>query len=190
MSCAIVVHGAIGSGKTNSCLSMAEAVRKEGITSGGILSIRVFQEGRLIGYDGLELSSGEVFPLARLRELAGDSDWFVFRNLRYSFSISGFKRANQILERSAETLSQSSIVFVDEFGRLEKDKRGIYSGTVKVAEALRGGGITVFTCRTEMVEILKKMVLDKTKNIIRLKPQARDKNLKLILKLTRAYYQE
>ena len=170
MSCAILVHGPIGSGKTCTCLSLAERARAEGVTMGGILSIRVYQDERLIGYNGLDLATGAFFSLARLSSQVEGSDWFVFSHLRYLFSIPGFERANRILTWSAEALSRSSIVFVDEFGRLEKAGLGIYLGAAKVAKALRGGGVAVFTCRTDMVEAVEELVRGKAQASYRHEP--------------------
>ena len=170
MSCAILVHGDMGSGKTCTCLKLAERARGRGVDVGGILSIRVYQGGELIGYDGLDLAVGEVFPLARLRGRVAGSDWFVFGRLRYVFSTSGFERANRILTRSTEEVNRPSIIFVDEFGRLEGAKLGIYLGASNVAEALRGGSVAVFTCQTNMVEVVEELVRGKAQALYRHEP--------------------
>jgi len=172
MSCAVLVYGPIGSGKTCTCLSLAERVRAEGVPVGGILSIRVHQDGELIGYDGLDPASGQVFPLVRLRGQVKSPDWFVFGRLIYAFSVPGFKRANRILTRSAEALNRPSIVFVDEFGRLERAGQGVYPGAVKVVEALRGVGVgvAVFTCRTDMVEAVEELVRGKARCMFGVEP--------------------
>lgn len=160
MSCAILVHGAIGSGKTTTCLRLAEKAKAEGVPVGGILSVRVYEEGELIGYDGLAPGTGERFPLARLRGRVGGAEWFVSGHLIYAFSVSGFDRANLILTRSAYEAGRPSIVFVDEFGRLERAGRGLYPGAAKVAEALRRGGAAVFACRTDVIESVRELVRD------------------------------
>lgn len=163
MSCAVIVHGAIGSGKTSACLELAGRARARGLPVGGILSVRVYRGEELIGYDCLDLTDGGVFPMARLRERVDSSDWFVFDRLIYAFSASGFERANRILTGAAEKVGQPSIVFMDEFGRLERTGRGIYLGAVRVAEALRRGGVAVFTCRTDMIEAVMELVEGKAR---------------------------
>lgn len=170
MSCAILVHGEIGSGKTSTCLKLAKRARDRGVSIGGILSIRVYQGGELIGYDGLDLTVGEAFPLVRLRGCVEASDWFVFDSLIYAFSASGYERANNILTRSAERLSSSSIIFVDEFGRLERAKLGIHLGASKVAEALKGGGVALFVYRTDMVNDVEELVYGKAQAVYRHEP--------------------
>jgi nucleoside-triphosphatase THEP1 len=171
MSCAIIVHGAVGSGKTRACLELAERARTRGIPVGGVLSVRVYQGEELIGYDGLDLASDEAFPLARLRGREDGPDWFVFGSLIYAFSAPGFERANNILMRSAETLSQSSTIFVDEFGRLERAGLGIYPGALRVAEKLRIGGIAVFACRSDMVDAVEALTRGQAQDIFRYEPK-------------------
>jgi len=149
---------------------LAERARAENIPVGGILSIRVYKDGELIGYDGLDPSSGIVFPLARLRGMVVGSDWFIFNHLIYAFSTQGFELANRILKRSAEALNLPSIVFVDEFGRLERARLGIHPGAVRVAESLRDEGIVIFACRTDMVGAVEGLVRGKVQYVFRQEP--------------------
>lgn len=167
MSCAILVYGPIGSGKTCTCLKLAERARAENINVGGILSMRVYLDGELIGYDGLDPSSGIVFPLARLGGMVDGSDWFIFNHLIYAFSTQGFELANHILKRSAEALNLPSIVFVDEFGRLEREGLGIHPGALRIAESLRGGGVAIFSCRTDMVGAIERLVRGRVRDLFK-----------------------
>ena len=171
MSCAIIVHGTISSGKTRACLELSERARAKGIPVGGILSPRVYQDEELVGYDGVDLASGNTFPLARLRATVDGPDWFVFGSLIYAFSVPGFERANSILIYSAQTLSLSSVIFVDEFGRLERVGLGIYPGALKVAEKLRVGGIAIFACRSDVVEAVEALMRGKAQVIFRYEPK-------------------
>jgi len=170
MSCAIIVHGAVSSGKTGTCLELVERARAIGITVGGILSIRAYRDTELIDYDGLDLMSRDVFPLVRRKTVVDGPDWFLFSDLVYAFSVRGFERANSILRHSVETLSSSSIIFIDEFGRLERAGLGIYPGALRVAEKLKAGGIALFTCRTDLVDAVEDLVRDKAESIIRFEP--------------------
>lgn len=170
ISCAFIVYGPIGSGKTCTCLSLAEIARSEGLTVGGILSPRVYHGGELVGYDGLDPSTGEVFPLVRLRSRVGGTDWFIFGQLRYAFSAPGFERANRILTQSAKEINRLSIVFVDEFGRLEGSNLGIHAGASRVAEALRDGGVSVFTCRGDMIQTVEGLLRGRAQAVFRREP--------------------
>jgi nucleoside-triphosphatase THEP1 len=169
MSCAIV-HGPIGIGKTKACLDLAKRARAEGSTPRGVISPAAFSHGEQIGYDCLDIFSGEAFPLVRLKGLVKSPEWFHHGNLKYAFSVPGFKRANLILSRSAEATGPTPLVFVDEFGRLERAGRGFYSGAVRVAESLTPGCAAVFACRTDTVDAVKKLVLGRAREVREFKP--------------------
>jgi nucleoside-triphosphatase THEP1 len=158
MSCAIIVHGPIGSGKTLTCLRLIERARAIGLHPKGITSPRVFLKGRLIGYDCMDIATGESFPLVRLLGEVGGPDWSITYGGKYAFSNSGFERANRILINSAESLSQRGLIFVDEFGRIEKSGEGILLGLARVSEALSEGGTAVLTCRGDLVETVESLI--------------------------------
>jgi len=170
MSCAIIIHGAIGSGKTCSCLRLSKRAVKEGIKVAGVISPRVFEDGELVGYNGFAPASGLAFPLVKLRDRVEGSDWFTVGNLKYAFSKAGLERANRILSSSADAINGNSLIFVDEFGRLERKRTGIYPGALAVAEALRRGGVAVFACRTELVEAVEKLIHGRAQEVFRYEP--------------------
>jgi nucleoside-triphosphatase THEP1 len=165
MSYAILIYGPIGSGKTEACLRLKEKLLGEGAEIGGVVSPRVFQDGELIGYDCLDAASGESFPLVRLRDTTKDRDWFEFGGMKYAFSRQGFERANEILMRSILKPRRNLIIFVDEFGRLERAGLGFYTGAERVAEALEKRGIAIYTCRSDLIEAVEELVRGKVKVI-------------------------
>jgi len=118
----------------------------------GIISPRVFEEESLIGYDCQKVSTGKAFPLVRLKEYAVGSDWFHFGGMMYAFSTGGFERANNILMRASIEMTPSTLIFVDEFGRLEDKGQGFHRGASAVASKLAEGGVAVLTCRSDLVE--------------------------------------
>lgn len=166
MSMAVLITGAIGEGKTTACLELAERCRRGGFKVYGIVSPRAFQDGALIGYDCLDISSREEFPLVRLKKVVEGLDWFHFKGLKYAFSTIGFERANSILLRSSEALDRLSVIFIDEFGRLEAAGRGLLPGILNVVERIRRGGIAVFTCRPELRGSLEKLLEDEKINFL------------------------
>jgi len=152
MSKAIIIHGAIGAGKTKTCLELVHKAKELGIRVEGVISPRVFEGESLIGYDCQQSSTGEAFPLVRLKEHKVGLDWFHFGGLMYAFSTEGFERANNILIRASIKMTPSTIIFVDEFGRLEDKGQGFHRGASAVASKFAEGGVAVFTCRSDLVE--------------------------------------
>lgn len=152
MSKAIIIHGAIGAGKTKTCLDLVHKAKDFGIRVEGVISPRVFEGESLIGYDCRQVSSREAFPLVRLKGHTMGLDWFHFGGLMYAFSTEGFERANNILIRASIEMTPSTLIFVDEFGRLEDKGQGLHRGASAVASKLAEGGVAVFTCRSDLVE--------------------------------------
>jgi nucleoside-triphosphatase THEP1 len=170
LSTAIILNGPIGSGKTKACLALLEKANVEITPIGGVISPRVFLDGRLIGYDCLDPVSSEAFPLVRLRDDVDTPDWFTFRRLKYAFSSQGFVKANEILARTAGSMDPSMLVFIDEFGRLEEAGLGLYRGFLKVSEALSAGGTAVLTCRDDLVGTVLGLVRGRVKVVHECRP--------------------
>ena len=167
MSNVVLVYGPTGSGKTRTCIDLVERLSSVNQNIGGILSKRVYREGELVGYDCLDLSSGQVFPLARLFYQVCGPDWFNFRELKYAFSSSGLKQANHILIRSSKESNISSIVLIDEFGRLERAGVGMYPGVIRVIESLKKGSIAIILCRTDLVEAVEGLLIGRAQNVLK-----------------------
>ncbi len=155
---ALVIHGPIGCGKTRRALELAEIARQSGYTVLGLVGLRVIEDGETTGYTGMDLASGERFPLAKLTSLAEGEDWRRLGEWKYSFSDAGFRRANAILYEAAEALDDETMVVADEYGHIELQGMGIHGGVVRVAEALKRGGCLVVLCRTDKVETVVEML--------------------------------
>ena len=120
-----------------------------------------------MGYDCLDVSSGQVFPLARLWSQVCGPDWFRFRELKYAFSSSGFKKANCILARSSKELDTPSAVFIDEFGWLECAGLGLYPGIVRVVESMNNRSMVVIACRTNFIEAVEELLQGRAQNVMK-----------------------
>jgi len=155
---ALIIHGPIGCGKTRRALELAEIAGQSGYNVLGIVGLRVVEDGETTGYTGMDLASGERFPLVRLTSLAEGGDWRRLGEWKYSFSDAGFERANSILEEAAEALNEDTVVIADEYGHIELQGMGIHRGVVRVAEALKRGGCLAVLCRTDKVEAVAEIL--------------------------------
>lgn len=158
MSTGIIIHGPIGAGKTMTCLELVERAGASGIPVRGVVSPRVYEGETLTGYDCLQVATGDRFPLVRLRGEVKGPGWFDFRNLKYSFSSEGFNCANHVLLEASHRLRPSEVVFVDEFGRLEADGRGLFRGASAVVSSLEEGDVPVFSCRSDLLGVVRRLL--------------------------------
>lgn len=95
------------SGKTTSAANLAKITRDEGFNVAGLLAASIYSDGKLLGFDALDLYSGVRVPLARRK--AG----------RFTFFDDGLKFGNAALSTTAT--KSADLVIVDEFGPLELD---------------------------------------------------------------------
>jgi len=156
MSRVIIVYGPIGSGKTTTCLELAEMARSK-VTVAGIITKRFFRGEEVVGYDCIDLSTGEAFPLVRLAGELDDPDWLPLYLEKFVFSTSGFQRANEVFKTSVASFGGPRLIFVDEYGRLEERGGGLIRGVEGVLDALRGSDVAVATCRTNLLSAVEEM---------------------------------
>jgi len=148
---AILVSAGVGKGKSTSCLYVLGKARSRSIRVGGIISPRKIVGDELVGYDGLDCVTGEVFPLAALAEASEGPDWRRVGQIRYAFSRKGFSRANSILRALAS--EPRELMFVDEVGRLEMAGEGLFPGVKALADSPAiVGSVLVFSCRLEALD--------------------------------------
>ncbi|MCW4048656.1 MAG: AAA family ATPase [Candidatus Bathyarchaeota archaeon] len=162
----VIIHGQIGSGKTTRALELAENVKSKGQKVMGILSLRVLQGDETIGYMGVDLESGERFPLVILKTMIDSDDWRPIGEWKYAFSETGFRRANQVLSDAASKMTQDSVVFVDEFGHIELIGEGLASGVKQVVDSLVKGGKMVVLCRTDKIDAVLRFFEEKSAQVL------------------------
>jgi len=106
-----IVSGAIGEGKTSWLIKLTGLLREKGITTGGILALRITHDGIATGYDISDISSGMRTPFLRL---TGSETMGVER---FSVSEEGLAAGQRALDPYAN--SKMDVVIVDEAGPLE-----------------------------------------------------------------------
>jgi len=149
MYSAIIIHAPIRGGKTETCRNIVDRCLKAGIPVGGFISPCRISGDETVGYDCVEYPSGDAFPLVKLG--VPDDDWLQYGSLKYLFSKSGFKRGNKILQGC---IDDSSLVVIDEFGRVERNQDGFYRGFQYVAQNKKDG-VYMIACRGDLIETVK-----------------------------------
>ena len=112
----ILLTGRRGVGKTTVCQAVAELARRRGYRPGGVITPALYSShGLKVGFEALDVGSGERWPLARTdRELGGP------RVGPYSFDPTALDRALRVLERAIS--AGCDLLMVDEIGPLELEQ--------------------------------------------------------------------
>ena len=96
------------------------------------------------------------------------------------FSKNGLYSANLALQRAASEMRDGVIVFVDEYGRLESQRKGIHPGALMVAEALKRGGVAVYLCRDDKINEVIDLLRGRSARVFNLKAGDADALLRII----------
>lgn len=137
------------SGKTTALADLVRIAHEEGFNVAGILAPSLYRDGRLMGFDVLDLRDGTRAPLARRETKAGAKAPFTFVD-------EGLRLGTAAL--SEEATESADLIVVDEFGPLELSGRGWRSG---VESLLAGGNPAVLlVVRRELVDAVRRMYED------------------------------
>ncbi len=180
MRCAVILYGPIGGGKTRTAEAAALRAKADGLKVMGILSRRMAGDGPDPSYELIELDTEEVVPLVKPAGIGYAEGWEGYGNPRFVFSLKGFYCANLALHRGAAEMKEGVVTFVDEYGRLESEKRGIYPGAVMVANSLKRGGVAVFLCREDKIAEVMELVKGKASRVFTLEAGDVDALLRII----------
>lgn len=134
------------SGKTTAAAKLAHAARQHGFRVAGLLAPSIYREGRLTGFDALDLRSGMRAPLAVRRDEPGDVGQFHFLE-------EGLRLGSQAFGPAAT--DGMDLVVVDEFGKLELAGRG-WRGPV---DSL------VHADRTPLVVVVRRALADAVREV-------------------------
>jgi nucleoside-triphosphatase THEP1 len=176
----VILHAPIGGGKTTTAQAVVERAKADGIKVMGILSKRVLNGEECPSYDLFELDTGVTMPLVKPVDKEHCEGWESYGNPKFMFSINGLYSANLALNRAASEMRDGVVVFVDEYGRLESKSKGIHPGALKVAEALKRGGIAVYLCRDDKVYEVIDLLRGRTARVFNLEAGDADALLRII----------
>ena len=103
------------SGKTTGAAKLVRIAHNEGFDVAGLLAEALYLNGRLIGFDAIDLRNETRAPLARLKKNGGKTG-------RFDFVTEGVKLGSAAL--SPASTEFTDLIVVDEFGPLEMNFQG------------------------------------------------------------------
>ena len=161
----LIVHGSIGSGKSNRAEQISDRAKVNGYNVYGVISRRVMKNRETVGYDGFFPQTKETTPMVyRDTEVSGDN-WKTLRG-PFLYNEQAFQQANGSLIEAAHLMNEKTLVIVDEYGHLEAKGFGLYPGLIKVVQALPGGGKLLILCRTDKIDNVLKLFHEETKLLV------------------------
>lgn len=111
-----IVTGGIGEGKTAWLAKLAGLLKEKGVNVGGILALRIMEEGKTTGYDITNIRTGERTPFLRH---TGDATMGVER---FTMDETGYRAGQKALDASENR--HVDLIIVDEIGPLELRGQG------------------------------------------------------------------
>ncbi|MEZ5106492.1 MAG: nucleoside-triphosphatase [Draconibacterium sp.] len=139
----IFITGKIGSGKTTLIKGIISDFQKEAISIAGFYSDRILKDGQTIGYDAVNISTGE-----RMKLLRTESETTGEKIGKYFFYPEAFRKAAKLTKPES-----SQLFIIDEVGRLELREKGWFEilQYVKTNSKL----IILLIVREEVIEDIK-----------------------------------
>ena len=161
----LIVHGPIGSGKSNRAEQITDRARVNGYKVYGVISRRVMRDRETIGYDAFFPKSRTTEKMVyKESEVSGDS-WKPLKG-PFMYNEDTFQQANDDLIEAAHLMDEKTLVVVDEFGHLEERGFGLYPGLIRVVDALQGAGKLLILCRTDKIDAVLNIFRRETKLLV------------------------
>ena len=136
------------SGKTSSTARLAQKAKSSGFRVAGLLAPAIYTDGRLTGFEALDLKTNERVPLAERKRnpTAPEKGEFIF-------SKEGLEFGKNAL--SIESVESADLIIVDEFGPLELNGSGWREDVDSILSTLNA--VLLFVVREQITEKVKKL---------------------------------
>ncbi len=168
-----VITGERGAGKTTFLIKLINFI-KTSENPGGIITPPVYgSNGEKIGFDALDVATGETWPLGRInKKLQGP----VFGP--YSFSREGLEKSVSVFKKAAE--NNYPYLFLDEIGPLELEKNTGFYPLLSLLPEISANRSLFLVVRPSLVDkVVDNLLKDKECRIITVTKENRDSNLLL-----------
>jgi nucleoside-triphosphatase THEP1 len=140
---AFLITGDIAAGKTTFCKELIHLLQSKNIPTGGILSERIIKDNVTIGYDLIDISTGNRMIFLRENEETSTS-----KIGRFEINIDTVELGRKIL--LSKNLAKNAIVIIDEVGFLELQGKG-WAESIELLKEL-SGKVLILAVRNEFVK--------------------------------------
>jgi len=168
------------SGKTTSAGNLARVARDEGFNVAGLLAPSVYRNGKLIGFDALDLGSKKRARLAEGKTNGNETEQF-------TFTTAGVKLGSTAL--SPASTRSADLIIVDEFGPLEicsKGWRRNVDSLLSSSEAL-----VLLVVRRELTDCVRQLYATiPSQQLLATEPQSIDKVITVLRNRRNFHHQQ
>ncbi len=137
-----IVTGDIGAGKTAWLVRLTGLLKEKGVRVGGILALRLMEEGRTTGYDITDIMTGSRTPFLRH---TGDAMMGVER---FTVDEAGYKAGLKALDPVSNCFSE--VIIIDEVGPLELRGQGWHGRASELL--IESGAVIVLAVRKGLIQ--------------------------------------
>jgi nucleoside-triphosphatase THEP1 len=113
----MVVTGEVRQGKTTFLQTLLQPLARQNFSVGGFLALGVHENEERVGFDLLDIATGQTTPLCTIRPLPG-----ALQTGRFSFFEMGMETGQALL--TPEINLQHDLIFIDELGPMELNDKG------------------------------------------------------------------
>ena len=113
----MIVTGEVRQGKTTFLQTLLQPLAHQKISVGGFLALGVHENDERVGFDLLDIATGQTTPLCTIRPLPD-----AVQTGRFSFFETGMETGRALL--TSEINLQHDLIFIDELGPMELNGKG------------------------------------------------------------------
>ncbi|GEM_PF-918604 len=137
-------------GKTSRLVKLESSARGQGLYIAGVLSLSIYSQGNLVGFDLLDITTRQKQPLARRNLMPQQTE-------KFDFEYDTFRWGNTILTRT--DTQKAHLIIIDEFGPLEMRGLGWRPAIDQLIESTKTPLLVVV--RDSMVSAVRKLFLSR-----------------------------
>lgn len=136
------------SGKTTSAADLAQKAKSKGFQVAGLLAPSIYTNGRLTGFDAVNIVTGDRMPLAERKQIKQTAEVGEF-----TFSKAGLKFGQNALDTTS--VKSADLIIVDEFGPLELAGNGWRKNVDSILS--RTNILLLLAVRDQIIDKVKKL---------------------------------
>lgn len=165
-----MITGPVGIGKSTLVSRLAQRAVQNKLNVAGVLSPRIRENDKTMGYNITDLVSGRTVHMAIVRDKLSEydlsendikifpPDFFIGRSCRYHFIGEGIDMGNKVLHDILEEKENTDVIIIDELGFLELNGEGLFQAVALLQDIGDFHGLIIILVRDFLAAKVKKFL--------------------------------